>query len=138
LAKTTWQEEAMSDPRQLEGLVQQVQRLPQHDEYWAATSRLARLWITPKHAPPYRPYVPLLLSQQGKIVSSRVLEHPPAATTLFEELLRAMRRPAWGAGRARRPTRMYLDNAEDVATLTPLLEALNIQCVYRPTLSMAE
>jgi len=42
LAKTTWQEEAMSDPRQLERLVQQVQRLPQHDEYWAATSRLAR------------------------------------------------------------------------------------------------
>ena len=128
----------MASQRPLERLLKQVQRLNQRDEYWAATSRLARLWITPKHAPPYRPYVTLLLSQQGKIVSSRVLEHPPAAHTLFEELLRAMRRPAWGAGRARRPTRIYLDNAEDVAALTPLLEALNIQCVYRHTLSMAD
>jgi len=33
---------------------------------------------------------------------------------------------------------MYLDNAEDVAALTPLLAALNIQCVYRPTLAMAD
>jgi len=135
---TTLQDKAMASQRPLERLLKQVQRLNQRDEYWAATSRLARLWITPKHAPPYRPYITLLLSQQGKIVSSRVLEHPPAAHTLFEELLRAMRRPALGAGRARRPTRMYLDNAEDVATLTPLLEALNIQCVYRPTLSMAD
>ena len=100
----------MASQRPLERLLKQVQRLNQRDEYWAATSRLARLWITPKHAPPYRPYITLLLSQQGKIVSSRVLEHPPAAHTLFEELLRAMRRPALGAGRARRPTRLYLDS----------------------------
>ncbi len=128
----------MASQRQLERLLKQVQRLNQRDEYWAATSRLARMWITPKHAPPYRPYVTLLLSQQGKIVSSHVLEHPPAADALFAELLRAMHRPALGAGRARRPTRIYLDNAENVAALTPLLEALNIQCVYRPALSMAD
>jgi hypothetical protein len=47
----------MANQRQRERLVQQVQRLPQHDEYWAATSRLARMWITPKHASPYRPYI---------------------------------------------------------------------------------
>jgi hypothetical protein len=135
---TTFQDKVMTSQRPLERLLKQVQRLNQRDEYWAATSRLARMWITPKHTPPYRPYITLLLSQQGKIVSSRVLEHPPAAHTLFEELLRAMRRPALGAGRARRPTRIYLDNAEDVAALTPLLEALNIQCVYRHTLSMAD
>ena len=64
----------MASQRQLERLWKQVQRLHQRDEYWAATSRLARMWITPKHAPPYRPYVTLVLSQQGKIVSSHVLE----------------------------------------------------------------
>ena len=99
----------MASQRQLERLVKQVQRLQQRDEYWATTSRLARMWITPKHAPPYRPYVTLVLSQQGKIVSSHVLEQPPTAEALFAELLRAMRRPAWGAGGARRPTRIYLD-----------------------------
>jgi hypothetical protein len=135
---TTLQGEAMASQRQLERLWKQVQRLRQRDEYWAATSRLARMWITPKHAPPYRPYVTLVLSQHGKIVSSHVLEQPPTAEALFAELLRAMRRPAWGAGGARRPTRIYLDNTEDVAALTPLLEALNIQCVYRPVLSMAD
>jgi hypothetical protein len=66
----------MANQRQLERLVQQVQRLPQHDEYWAATSRLARMWITPKRASPYRPYITLVLSQHGKIVSSRVRAHP--------------------------------------------------------------
>jgi hypothetical protein len=132
------QEKAMANQRQLERLVKQAQRLHQRDEYWAATSRLARMWITPKHAPPYRPYVTLLLSQQGKIVSSRVLKHPPPADALVEELLRAMRRPALGAGRARRPTRIYLDNAEDVTALTPLLEALNIQCVYHHALPMVD
>src|SRR4029453_10705505 len=71
-----------------------------------------------------------LISLQGDFCAT--------AHTLFEELLRAMRRPALGAGRARRPTRIYLDNAEDVAALTPLLEALNIQCVSRHTLSMAD
>src|SRR5712691_6888211 len=105
----------MANQRQLERLVKQGQCLPQRDEYWIATSRLARMWITPKHASPYRPYLTLLLSQHGKIVTSHVLEHPPTADALFAELLRAMRRPALGAGRARRPTRIYLDNAEDVA-----------------------
>jgi len=128
----------MTDSRQLARLLKQVQRLKQHDEYWAATTRLARMWITPKQAPPYRPYLTVLLSQHGKILGSHVMEQPPAAEALFESLLRAMRRPALGSGRSRRPTRMYLDHAEHVAALTPLLETLNIQCVHRPTLAMAD
>src|SRR5262249_3778969 len=135
---TASQDKAMANQRQRERLVQQVQRLPQHDEYWATTSRLARMWITPKHASPYRPYITLVLSQHGKIVSSRVLAQPPTADGVFEGLWGAMRRPAGGAGRARRPTRMYLDNAEHVAALPPLLAAFNIQCVYRYALPMAD
>lgn len=128
----------MATQRQLERLLKQAQRLNPRDEYWAGTTRLARMWVTPRQAPPYRPYVTLWLSQDGKIIGSNVRAHPPTAEDLFEELLRAMRRPALGAGRARRPTRLYMDNAEDVAALTPRLEALHIQCVYRPALSMAD
>ena len=128
----------MASQRQLERLLKQVQRVKQRDEYWAGTSRLARMWIMPKKAPSYRPYVTLWLSQDGKILRSNVWEHPPATDDLFEELLRAMRHPGWGAGRARRPTRLYLDNAEAVAALAPRLEALDIQCVYRHALSMAD
>jgi hypothetical protein len=68
--------------------------LKQIDEYWAGTTRLARMWVTPDHETPYRPYLTLLLSQQGKILISKVLEQPPAADALFELLLRAMRSPA--------------------------------------------
>jgi len=138
LEKTTWQEEAMADPRQLERLVHQVQRLPQRDEYWVGTYRLARMWVTPRKAPPYRPYVTLVLSQEGKIVRSQVQRHPPTAEILFEELVRAMCRPVWGAGRARRPTRLYVDHPEDVAALTPGLAALQVQCVYRHPLALAD
>jgi hypothetical protein len=96
------------------------------------------MWITPDDEWPYRPYLTLLLSQQGKILSSQVLEQPPAADALFESLLRAMRRPALGSGRARRPTLIYLDNAEHVAALSPLLKTLKIQCIHRPTLALAD
>ena len=128
----------MADPRQVERLVQHVQRLPQRDEYWVGTHRLARLWVTPRNAPPYRPYLTLVLSQEGKIVRSQVQRHPPTAETLFEDLLRAMRRPVWGAGRARRPTRLYVDHPEDVVALSPGLAALQVQCVYRHPLALAD
>src|SRR5207245_7518139 len=127
MAKTIVQEEAMSDPRQVERLVQHVQCLPQRDEYWVGTHRRARLWVTPRKAPPYRPYLTLVLSQEGKIVRSQVQRHPPTAETLFEDLLRAMRRPVWGAGRARQPTRLYVDHPEDVAALAPGLSAVQVQ-----------
>ena len=128
----------MATRRQLDRLMQQVQRLNQSDEYWTGTSRLTRMWVTPKQAPPYRPYVTLWLSQDGKIVSSKAQSYPPTTDDLLEELLQAMRRPALGAGRARRPSRLYMDSAEDVAVLAPLLATLRIACVYRPTLAMAD
>ena len=93
----------MASHRPYERLLQQAQRLTQRDEYWAGTTRLARMWVTPKKAPPYRPYITLWLSQDGKIVASKAHQHPPSADELATELLQAMRRPALGAGRARRP-----------------------------------
>jgi hypothetical protein len=137
VANTTLQDEAMSDPRQLERLLKKVQHVKQRDEYWVGTSRLARMWITPRQAPPYRPYVTLLVSQEGKVLRSNVLDHPPTADALFADLLRAMRRPMWGAGGARRPTRIYVDNENYVAALTPRLAPLHVQCAYHHRLSMA-
>lgn len=136
--ETPFRVKLMVDQRQLERLLKRVQHLKQIDEYWASTTRLARMWVTPDHELPYRPYLTLLMSQQEKILGSKVLEQPPTADALFELLLRSMRSPALGSGRARRPTLIYLDNAEHVATLSPRLEALTIQCGHRPTLAMAD
>src|SRR5215510_13444133 len=105
---TTCEEKPMASHRPYERLLQQAQRLTQRDEYWAGTTRLARMWVTPTKAPPYRPYMTLWLSQDGKIVASKAHQHPPSADELAAELLQAMRRPALGAGRARRPSRLYL------------------------------
>jgi hypothetical protein len=126
----------MASQRPLERLLKQGQRLNQHDEYWAATSRLARMWITPKHAPPYRPYVTLLLSQQGKILRSRVLEHPPQPLRCLKS---SCGRCAVRHGVLDRPAphRIYLDNAEDVAALTPFWR-LSISMRLPPPLSMAD
>jgi hypothetical protein len=78
----------MVEQRQLERLLKQVQRLRQRDEYWAVTTRLARMWITPGHESPYRPYLTFLLSQQGKILGSYVhnAEHVAALTPLLGAL----------------------------------------------------
>ena len=54
---TTCEEKPMASHRPYERLLQQAQRLTQRDEYWAGTTRLARMWVTPRKAPPYRPYI---------------------------------------------------------------------------------
>ncbi len=125
----------MSDQKQLDHLLKKVQRLKQRDEVWVGTCRLARMWVTPKNAPPYRPYVALLLNHKNKILRSQVLEQSPTTEQLLEVLLRAMRRPMLGSGwRARRPTGVYLDNADYVAALTPRLAELGVRCEYRTSL----
>ena len=76
----------MASHRPYERLLKQVQRLPQRDEYWAGITRLARMWVMPKKAPPYRPYMTLWLSQDGKIVASTAHPYPPSA----DEVMTAM------------------------------------------------
>ena len=116
-------------------MLKKAQRLKQRDEVWEGTCRLARIWITPKNAPPYRPHVTLLLNHKNKILRTQVLEHPPTTEQLFEILLRAMRHPMLGSGwRSRRPTSIYLDNADYVAALTPRLADLDVRCEYRTSL----
>jgi len=123
------------DQKQLNHLLKKVQRLKQRDVVWAGTCRLARMWITPKNAPPYRPYVALLLNHKNKILRTQVLEQPPTTEQLFEVLLQAMRRPMLGSDwRACRPTSIYLDNADYVAALIPRLAELDVRCEYRTSL----
>ena len=93
----------MANQRQLERLMQHVQRLPQYDEYWAATSRLARMWITPKRASPY----PL-----HKLRPSRICQRLISGLMFTPLMARAARRPhakratlrsMWPFGRATTP-----------------------------------
>ena len=116
-----------------------VLRLQQTDEAWEGTGRMARLWIAPGDRPPYRPYMVMFVSAEKGVLRTELLDSPPSAERLFEELLNAMHRPHLGAGRARRPAIVYLDKAENVAALSPRLAELNVRCEFRrvlPALNM--
>jgi len=118
-------------------LLKKVGRLKQRDEHWEGTLRLARTWIDSGKEPPYRPYLVLLVSQDGAILRSDISDEPPSPDQRFETLLHAMRRPMLGAGRARRPKVIYLDDPDDVAALSPQLEELGVRCEYRRSLPTA-
>jgi hypothetical protein len=76
----------------------------------------------------------LIANLAGKVLLTHVQKQPPEAEKLLEYLLQAMIRPELGAGRARRPQVVYLDDEDYVATLTPVLAELSIRCQYRVSL----
>ncbi|MCP4199653.1 MAG: hypothetical protein GY762_21115 [Proteobacteria bacterium] len=126
----------MSNEKQIKSLLKKAGRLKQRDEYWEGTCRLARVWITPRKQAPYRPYMTLLVSQQDKVLRSKVLEEAPTSDRMFEELLQAMYRPTWLAGGARRPKVIYLDNPDYVTDLAPQLASVEVRCEHRRSLPL--
>jgi len=125
---------ANSNEKQINRLLKKVHRLKQRDEYWAGTSRVGRMWITPRNQPPYRPYVTLFVSQKNKVLRFKVLEEAPSSDRIFEELLQAMHRPMWGAGGRRRPKVIYLDDPDYVTALAPRLATVEVRCEHRHSL----
>ncbi len=126
----------MSNEKQINRLLKKTGRLKQRDEYWEVTCRLGRVWITPRNQAPYRPYVTLFVSQEDKVLRSKVLEDTPTSDRMFEELLRAMHRPTWGAGGARRPKVIYLDNPDYVTDLASRLASVQVRCEHRRSLPL--
>ncbi|PKO23305.1 MAG: hypothetical protein CVU38_04645 [Chloroflexi bacterium HGW-Chloroflexi-1] len=109
-------------------------RLPQHDVTWQCTARRAPTWITPDDKPPYRPYLVLIIDAHAdRIRRSNIQDDRLTPEGVMEQLLRAMSRPLLGSGRAFRPTRIVLDDAELVKALTPRLADLSIRCSYAPS-----
>lgn len=124
----------LSPPKRRTSTFDKVLRLPQHEEAWEGTSRIARLWIVPRNKAPYRPYMIMFVSAEKGVLRTELVDSPPAPARLFDELLNAMHRPHLGAGPARRPSIVYLDNAEHVAALSPRLAELNVRCEFRRVL----
>jgi hypothetical protein len=124
----------MASNQDVPALLEKAGRLRQTKDTWECASLLARAWITPPQEPPHRPYLLLIANLAGKVLLTHVQKQPPAAEHLLEYLLQAMIRPELGAGRARRPQVIYLNNADYVTTLTPTLAELGIRCQYRVSL----
>jgi hypothetical protein len=128
----------MPSDQRIQRIPDKVLRLRQRDEVWEGTGRIARTWITPKNKPPYRPYMIMFVSGTKGILRSKLFDSPPTPERMFDELLNAMRRPLFGSGFARRPSVVYLDNADYVAILSPWLAELNVRCEFRRVLPALE
>jgi hypothetical protein len=74
-------------------LVTRVGRLPQDDEIWEFASPLAWVWITHRRQRPYRPYLFIVVNQEGKAILSNTQQPPPDAEQMLATLLQAMTRP---------------------------------------------
>ncbi|MFQ6099659.1 MAG: hypothetical protein ACE5OS_00280 [Anaerolineae bacterium] len=112
----------------------EVRRLRQTGEAWESSVRRMRSWITPQNQTPYRPYVILTVTQTGQVVGTEVVEDVPSSDRVLNSLVKAMRRPALGAGRKRRPAVIYMDDEALVEALAPKLWEVGVRCEYRYTL----
>lgn len=108
-------------------------KLPQTDETWQGTVRMARAWIAPSKRSPYRPYIILFVDQTNdKFLGADTMETRPTPEEVLNVLIRAMTRPAPRAGRPRRPMRLLIDDAELAQALASPLSELGIQCQFHP------
>ncbi len=112
--------------------------LHQSDEIWECTVRRARTWITPPDQDPYRPWIIVTVSRDGRVLGTELTEEEPTPAEVVNALAKAMRHPVPGSGGRRRPTAIYLDNVELTKVLAPELEEVGIKCKYRHTLREAE
>ncbi len=120
------------------GPLAKVHRLRQTDEVWESSVRRMRAWITPRNQAPYRPYIVMAVSQTGKVVGSDIVGAVPPPAQVLNVIAQAMRRPALGGGRKRRPAVVYVDDEALVETLAPQLQEVGVRCEYRHTLREVE
>ena len=114
-----------------------AQRLAQSDTTWQCTARRAYTWIFPKNAPPYRPYVVMVVDQdRDRVRASQITGDRPSPDDVFDTLLKAMLRPVLGSGRRYKPVRVAVDDAELAQDLAPNLSELGIGCDYRYSLPL--
>jgi hypothetical protein len=112
--------------------------LRQRDEIWECTVRRARAWITPPDRDPYRPYIVIAVSRDGKVLGTEIFEGEPTRAEVINVLAKAMYYPAAGSGGKRRPTIIQLDDEVLTEALTPELEKVGVSCEFRHTIRETE
>jgi hypothetical protein len=112
--------------------------LPQRDEIWECAVRRARTWITPPDRDPYRPYIAITVSREGRVLGADVFEGEPTPSKVINALAKAMCYPAVRSGGRRRPTIIHLSDEVLTEALTPELGKVGVRCEFRHTLREAE
>lgn len=107
--------------------INKVRNLKQKNEIWEVAVRPARTWVESRKNDPYRPWYVLIISEDEKIIRHDMEKEKPSTHELSEAIFRAMRRPMFGAGRKRRPTKILFDNQEILDELSPVLAEIGIE-----------
>ncbi len=107
--------------------INKVRNLKQKNETWEVAVRPARTWVESRKSDPYRPWYVLVISDDEKILRHDMEKEKPSTDELAEAIFRAMRRPMFGAGRKRRPTKILFDNQEIFDELSPILAEIEIE-----------
>ncbi|MCX6032254.1 MAG: hypothetical protein NT169_23545 [Chloroflexi bacterium] len=102
---------------------------------WHVTARRARVWITPKNKPAYRPYIVLAVDTSTNLIRCAQMEDDRlTAERTLAILADAMLKPTFGSGKRCRPARIILDNAGLAQAITESLAAIGVRCDYQAKL----
>ncbi len=86
-----------------------------------------RLWITPDDAPPWRPYLVMVLDLEHDLVTHHdIAQAAPTPENVEAALAKAMNRPARGSGKPRRPARVRFADPALAQALAPALERVGV------------
>lgn len=108
--------------------------LPQRNEIWECAVRRARAWIGPPDRTPFRPWIIITVSRDGRVRGTDIIEEQPSPPDVINALARAMCQPAPGSGGKRRPTSVYMDDAGLAEAVAPELETIGVGCRFWHTL----
>jgi hypothetical protein len=119
--------------------LQKAHHLRQRPVTWFASLRRAYSWIRSQEERAYRPYAFVVAEvEHEKVRRIDIARELPTYEDMLASLLKAMRRPMLGSGGRYRPTRVVLDDAALVKIFAPALSQIQVQCEYRPSLSLLD
>ena len=116
-------------------LVEKLNKLKQQSGAWQVGLVKAHLWVEHKKGEVYRPFMMLAVNEQKVILGTRIFDQYPTPVEIWQELARWMRRPMPGAGVARRPQQILLENPQMAEELAPRLARIGVETLVQPSLS---
>lgn len=91
-----------------------------------------RYWITDDDRPPYRPYLIVVFDFTNRRIVGQVIETgAPSPEAIFDALQQAIRKPAPGGGKGRRPELLLVETPDLAEAMSPALAQINVSCSVR-------
>lgn len=111
-----------------------MKKIPQKDTSWYLAVRRMDAWITPQGEEPYQPYGLWIYNlDSGLIHSLQTTKTYPDPEKILDSLHQAMQKAALGTSDPPyRPARLFLEDANLLQQVAPVLENLEITVTHQP------